>query len=112
VLREFFVTGGGGGGANPASITPGAISLSGKPAGATANFTASSSGAAPTSYSWGVLDGPGYVNGAATNATASLAAFTSGGGNETVNVTFYCDMVVAGTTYRATCLFNYSCTLS
>ncbi len=108
VLREFFNSGGGGGGGNPASITPGFSFQTGKPASASASFTAHSSGSAPTVFAWGVLDGQGYVSGPLNQATAVCVVYTSGAAEEVA--TFYCDMTIDGIVYRATCVFDYYCT--
>lgn len=108
-LREVFtVSGGGGGGgtpSNPTSITPGSRYLSGRVVYRSAQFTASSSGTAPTSFTWGLLDGNGSVTAGGDTATATLQVYADAG--EYAESTFFCDMVVDGQTYRATCTFAY-----
>lgn len=108
-LREVFTSGGGGGG-NPTYITPGSVDLSGKGTTRSSVFNAISTGGAPTSYTWGLLDGDGYVSAGGSTATATLAVYANPG--EGSFSTFFCDMVIGGITYRATCSFSYTNTLS
>jgi hypothetical protein len=107
VVREVFTAGGGGGGdANPTYITPAFSYTSGKTAAATAYFTANSSDGVPTAYAWGILDGAGgsIVSGAATQ-TAQLR-ITASTLEDMETATFYCDMTIGGTVYRATCTMS------
>ncbi len=101
VLREVYAAGGEPPASNPSYISPGSDYTSGTTASASAYFTAYSSGDAPTAYAWGVLDGPGSVLSGATTATAQLRV-TAGIGDYAV-ATFYCDLTIGGTIFRATC---------
>ena len=102
-LREVFTSGGGGG--NPTSISPGYYSSYGNNSVASHTFTASSTGGTPTSYSWGLLYGTGYISGPSNAASAVLQVYA--GPLELESAVFYCDMVIGGITYRATCQFDY-----
>ena len=111
-MREVFTadSGGGGGGgggssAGPTSITPASLYYSGKPYARSATFTASSSAGSPTSYAWGLLNGNGSVVAGASSATATLQVTAEAG--EFNSSTFFCDVTVGGTVYRATCQFDY-----
>lgn len=108
-LREVFTAGGGGGGSNPTYITPGSVSFSGKGSTRSSVFNAVSTGGAPTSYTWGLLDGDGYVSAGGSTASATLTVYVSPG--DSTFSTFFCDMVIGGITYRATCAFSYSSNL-
>ena len=112
VLREVFTTGGGGGpgpGPNPAVITPSYASFSGKATFRAANFTASAGSETITSYSWGLIDGPGTVTAGGATATATLQVYAVAG--DAVSATFFCDLLIGGTTYRAICGMDYQNTL-
>lgn len=104
-LREVFTAGGGTPAANPTFITPGSRNLAGKGPTKSATFTASSSSGTPTSYAWGLYDGDGSVIAGANAATATLQVYSDGSFTES---TFYCDMVIGGTTFRAFCSFYYT----
>lgn len=110
LLHEVFTTGGGGsvgaGSANPASIAPGTQEFSGRGTSRSATFTAMSSGAGPSAYSWGLLDGNGGVQAGATTQTATLRCDCAA--DDTITSTFFCDMTIGGTVYRATCSLTYS----
>lgn len=105
-LRTVFEAGGGGGGANPAYITPGQRTTSSRFAADTAYFTAMSSGTAPTGFSWGVLDGPGTVVSGGNTSTAQLRVVAPAPG-EDGSATFYCDVTVDGQVYRALVTFSH-----
>lgn len=104
-LREVFTAGGGAPAGNPTYINPGSISEAAALPNRSAYFTASSSAGAVSAYSWGVIDGPGTVISGATAATAQLRVSAIAG--DTVTATFYCDIVIGGATYRATCEFTF-----
>lgn len=106
VLREVFTAGGTPPPSNPASITPGQVDTASKSAFRSATFTASSSGAAPSSYSWGLFSGSGSVTAGQGTSTATLQVYADPG--TTVESVFFCDVVVGGTTYRAFCYFNHA----
>lgn len=105
VLRTVYEKAGGGGGGtptptNPAYITPGSRYTSSLTSTDTAYFTAQSSGDAPSAYAWGLLDGTGNVVSGASAQTAQLRV-VSNSPDEEGSATFYCDMTIAGTVYRA-----------
>lgn len=112
ILREVYSSSGSGGGgtptpSNPASISPGGRSATGRLTNFSAYFTAMSSGTAPTVFAWSVIDGPGtVVSGGATNS-AQLRVYVSDLDNSET-ATFACDMTIAGTIYRATCALTYT----
>ncbi|MGW8135377.1 hypothetical protein ACWGNZ_07035 [Sphingomonas zeae] len=100
-LRTVYEkAGGGGGGTNPAYITPGSRHTSSLTAADTAYFGAQSSAETPSAYAWGLLDGTGNVVSGATSQTAQLRV-VSPTQNEEGSATFYCDMTIGGTVYRA-----------
>ena len=99
-LRTVFEAAGGGGGTTPAYITPGSRNTTSKSSSDTAYFTAQSGGAVPSAYAWGVLDGNGTVVSGASMQTAQLRV-TSPSPGEDGTATFYCDVTIGGTVYRA-----------
>lgn len=103
--REVF-TASGGPAPSGAVITPPYRTYSGKGYNRSATFTASSTDGTPTSFLWGVLDGNGTVAANGTTATATLQVYVDQGDTQTA--VFFCDMVVAGVTSRATCQLTYT----
>lgn len=107
VLREVFRAGGTPAPGNPGFISPGSSRTRGSAAAYSTYFTAQSSGAAPSAYSWGVLDGIGSIVSGANEATAQLRITVNTPGDDG-EATFYCDMTIGGTVYRATCtMYRY-----
>lgn len=72
---------------------------------------ASASGGSPSSYLWGVQStvgsGTASVTGGGTTANATLR-ITPTIDSGAFTATFYCDMVIAGVTYRANCTRTYT----
>lgn len=100
-LRTVYEkAGGGGGGTNPAYITPGSRNTASQSASDSAYFSAQSSSDAPSAYAWGVLDGPGNVVSGGNTQTAQLRVVSPSPG-EDGTATFFCDMTIGGTVYRA-----------
>lgn len=106
VLRTVFEAGGAPPSSNPAYITPGSRSTSSYIAAATAYFTANSSGAVPSAYSWGVLDGNGSGVSGGNAQTAQLRVIAQAQ-SEFSDATFYCDVTIDGNVYRALVTFSH-----
>lgn len=89
------------------SISPPATATSSSAPSVTRTFTASATGGTPSSYTWGVSSGPGAVvtQGA---AAADLRAYDTDGIGALAE--FFCDMVIAGVTYRAFCTMYHQYT--
>jgi hypothetical protein len=104
LLRTVYEKAGSGGGTppptNPAYITPGSRYTTSLTSADTAYFTAQSSGDAPSVYAWGLLDGTGNVVSGASTQTAQLRVVSNSPDGEG-SATFYCDMTIGGTVYRA-----------
>jgi hypothetical protein len=71
-----------------------------------ASFTASASDEVAASYKWGASSGNGWVSAGVADATATLMVYAAPG--ETQDADFYCDLEVAGKTYRAICSMTYT----
>lgn len=87
------------------SISPPSTSTSSQAPSFSATFSAIATGGVPTSYTWALASGDGQVV-SSNGEFAELRVFAPGA-FDTGFAQFFCDMVIAGVTYRAFCTMQH-----
>lgn len=92
------------------ALSPVSQDLSGSASSRTfSTTTASATGGTPSSYTWGILNASGGTWAFASQSGATATPQVSNVPTSSfASATVYCDMVIDGTTYRATADLSYS----